>query len=57
MYFLDPQGGRRRRAQVRDKASSWAHQAEDYTEKTARHLSNRATGVAHEVRKAVGATS
>ena len=56
MYFLDPQGGGRRRALVRDKATSWAHQAEDYADKTARDLSNRATGLAHEARKAVGMT-
>ena len=54
MYFLDPQGGRRRRALVRDKATSMAHQAEHYAEKTARDLSNRATGMVHETRKAVG---
>jgi hypothetical protein len=57
MYFLDPQGGRRRRALVRDKATSWAGQAEEYAEKTARHLGNRATGVTHEARKAVGMQS
>jgi hypothetical protein len=54
MYFADPQGGRRRRALVQDKATSWANQAEGYAEKTARHLSNRATGAVHEARKAVG---
>ena len=56
MYFLDPQGGRRRRSLVQDKTTSWAHQAEDYAEKTARDLGNRAYGVAHEARKAVGMT-
>jgi hypothetical protein len=54
MYFLDPQGGRRRRAQIQDKAASLANQAEEYAEKTTRHLSNRATGLAHEARKLVG---
>ena len=55
MYFLDPQGGRRRRALVRDKAVSYANQAEDYVGKTARDLENRATGLAHEARRMVGA--
>jgi hypothetical protein len=55
MYFLDPQGGGRRRALVRDKAVSLAHQAEDYAEKTARDLGNRASGLAHEARKMVEA--
>jgi hypothetical protein len=55
MYFLDPQGGGRRRALVRDQAVSYAGQAQDYAEKTARDLGNRATGLAHEARKLVGA--
>jgi hypothetical protein len=54
MYFLDPQGGRRRRALVRDKATSWAGDMAEYADKTARDLSNRARGLAHEARKAVG---
>jgi gas vesicle protein len=54
MYFFDPQGGRRRRALVRDKAVSWANDAQDYAEKKARHLSNRAQGLAHEARSLVG---
>jgi hypothetical protein len=55
MYFMDPQGGRRRRDLVRDKAVSYANQAEEYVEQTARDLGNRATGLAHEARKLVGA--
>jgi hypothetical protein len=55
MYFLDPQGGRRRRALVRDKAVSYAGHAGEYAERTARDLGNRATGLAHEARKLVGA--
>jgi YtxH-like protein len=55
MYLLDPQAGRRRRALVRDKAHSWANDAEDYAEKTARHLRNKAQGVVHEARSAVAA--
>jgi hypothetical protein len=53
MYFTDPRNGRRRRALVRDKATSMAHDAEDYVETTARHLRNRAYGIAHETRKAM----
>jgi hypothetical protein len=57
VYFLDPVRGKTRRALLRDKASSWADQAQDYADKTARDLSNRATGLMHETRKAVaGAT-
>ena len=56
VYFLDPVRGRARRALVRDKVSSWANQAQDYADKTARDLSNRATGLMHETRKAVGMT-
>jgi hypothetical protein len=55
MYFMDPQGGRRRRALVRDKAVSYANQAGEYVEETTRDLGNRATGLAHEARKMVGA--
>jgi hyperosmotically inducible protein len=57
MYFADPRHGRARRAMVRDKATRLAHQAQDYAEKTARGLSNRARGLVHETRRAVeGAT-
>ena len=55
MYLLDPQGGRRRRALVRDKAYSWATDAQDYAEKKARHLTNEARGPAHEARSLAGA--
>jgi gas vesicle protein len=53
MYFLDPQGGRRR-ALVRDKAYSWAN---DAAGKTARHLGNVAQGMAHEAGAAVAPRS
>jgi hypothetical protein len=49
-YFFDPRNGRRRRAIARDKMLSWARHAEIYTEKKARHLRNRAQGLAHEAR-------
>ncbi|HJZ93789.1 MAG TPA: hypothetical protein VKD90_16275 [Gemmataceae bacterium] len=53
MYFLDPQAGRRRRALVRDKAYSWANDAEEYAERTARHLRNKAHGAIREAQTAV----
>jgi hypothetical protein len=57
VYFLDPVRGKARRALLRDKAYSLANQAQDYADKTARDMSNRATGLMHETRKAVaGAT-
>jgi osmotically-inducible protein OsmY len=53
MYLLDPDGGRRRRALVRDQAARGkavladaAEMLEDRTE----HLRNRAQGVAHETK-------
>lgn len=55
MYLIDPQGGRRRRAVALDKLRSWGGQAEDFAEKKGRHLRNRALGLAHEARTAVGA--
>ena len=55
MYFLDPQGGRRRRALIRDRGYSLANQAEELAGKKARHLSNRAQGLVHEAGKALGA--
>ncbi len=57
MYLIDPQGGRRRRSLALDKLRSWGYQAEDFAEKKGRHLRNRALGLAHEARKAVGAES
>ncbi|HKB03317.1 MAG TPA: YtxH domain-containing protein [Gemmataceae bacterium] len=55
MYLFDPQGGRRRRALIRDKAYSWANDAQEYAGKKARHLSNEARGLAHEARALIGA--
>jgi hypothetical protein len=53
VYFFDPQGGRRRRALVRDKARSWATDTADYADKKARHLTNVAHGMAHEAQSLV----
>jgi hypothetical protein len=46
MYFLDPQMGRRRRALVRDKAVSLAHEAQDAADVVRRDVRNRARGLA-----------
>lgn len=50
MYLFDPDGGRRRRALVRDQFVHAAHRAEDVAETTSRDLGNRARGVVAELR-------
>ncbi len=44
MYFLDPAAGRRRRALVRDKISSWWRKGHRALDATARDIGNRAQG-------------
>jgi uncharacterized membrane protein len=44
MYFYDPSRGRRRRALVRDRAVRIKNQSDDFLEKAARDLRNRARG-------------
>ena len=46
MYAFDPQMGRRRRAQVRDKAVRLAHEARDAAGVVARDAKNRVKGLA-----------
>lgn len=53
MYLLDPNAGRRRRAVVRDKTSSYMHTSGDYLDKKRRHLSNKAQGLVAETRSAL----
>ena len=48
MYFLDPDRGPRRRALLRDKLVSFTNTAGEAIESQARHLRNRAQGLAHE---------
>jgi hypothetical protein len=55
MYFSDPRLGRRRRAQVRDQATSIARDTSRYAGKTARHLRNRVRGIVHEARSSMRA--
>lgn len=50
VYFLDPQGGNRRRARVRDKLTHAAHEAGDAARTTSRDLTQRLQGVAAEAR-------
>ena len=53
MYLFDPQGGGRRRALIRDKATKINRQTREAIEGRAKDLSNRAQGVAHELKSAI----
>jgi CBS domain-containing protein len=57
MYLLDPNSGRRRRAVVRDKTTSYVHTSGDYLDKKRRHLSNKAQGLVSETRSALRTAS
>jgi hypothetical protein len=50
MYLLDPDGGRRRRALLRDQLVSAAHRTSDAMDATSRDVTNRARGVVAELR-------
>lgn len=50
MYMMDPQGGRRRQSQVRDRVSNWVGEAEEMAHKKARQLGKQAYGLAAEAR-------
>lgn len=52
-YLLDPDRGSRRRALVRDKLVHAGHELEDSVRSNARHVRNRARGLAHEARAAL----
>ncbi len=54
MYLLDPQGGNRRRALIRDKAVKFNRQTREALEGTAKDLSNRAKGIAHDFKLGMG---
>ena len=51
MYFLDPERGRRRRAEVGRRSVRVLHEAEDLWTKGCRDLMNRGTGVASQARR------
>ena len=50
MYLLDPDGGRRRRARVRDRLVRVAHRTGDAVDATSRDVGNRARGVVADLR-------
>jgi hypothetical protein len=50
MYLFDPEGGNRRRAMLRDKATKLNRQTREAFEGKMTDLSNRAKGVAHDLR-------
>jgi osmotically-inducible protein OsmY len=50
VYFFDPDRGTRRRALIRDQVVHAGHEIEDASLKAARHVRNRAVGMAHEAR-------
>src|SRR5690606_27923193 len=52
-YILDPDRGSRRRALMRDKLIHAGHELEDTVTSNARHVRNRAHGLAHEARSAL----
>ncbi len=51
MFYLDPQGGRRRRALMRDKVSSTYHEARDLAEAQARRAADHARGMVADARR------
>ncbi|MCA7086477.1 YtxH domain-containing protein [Cupriavidus sp. DB3] len=54
MYLFDPQSGRRRRAELRDKAEASRHDMQDLAEKQAKRITDRMQGIAAKVRSATG---
>ncbi|MFL6467634.1 MAG: YtxH domain-containing protein [Pyrinomonadaceae bacterium] len=53
MYLFDPEGGRRRRAQIRDKATGATNDIRNAITSKATDLQNRAKGMLHEAKSAV----
>lgn len=54
MYFMDPEKGRARRAQVQDKMTGVSNDLRDGIEGRSKDLSNRAKGLLHEAKTAFG---
>lgn len=50
MYYLDPQLGRRRRAQVRDKAERASHELRDYATVQAKRAADKGRGMVATIR-------
>lgn len=57
MYLLDPNGGSRRRALIRDKAIGLSNDLRQSVEAKGRDLGNRAKGLLHEATSAMPGTS
>jgi hypothetical protein len=57
MYLLDPNGGRRRRALIRDKAVGLSNDLRQTVEARSRDLGNRAKGLLHEAKSAMPGTA
>ena len=54
MYFMDPEKGRTRRAQVQDKFNGLGNDLRNEFEGRSKDLSNRAKGLLHEAKSALG---
>ena len=54
MYLFDPEGGNRRRALIRDKAVKLNRQTRKAVVGTAKDISNRAQGIAHDFKLGMG---
>jgi hypothetical protein len=54
MYIFDPDGGNRRRALIRDKATKFNRQTREAIEGRAKDISNRTKGLIHEMKSASG---
>ena len=57
MYLLDPDGGGRRRALIRDKAVGISNDVGEAVRKTTTDLGNRAQGLMHQAKSLVGDVS
>ena len=53
MYLLDPDGGNRRRALIRDKMVKLNRQTQDAVSGRVKDMSNRAKGMLHEAKSMV----
>jgi hypothetical protein len=54
MYLFDPNGGRRRRALIRDKAVGISNDVRQAVEAKSHDLANRAQGFIHEAKSLAG---
>lgn len=54
MYFMDPDRGNRRRALVRDKMTKLNRQTQEAVSGHMKDMSNRAKGMLHEAKSALG---